>query len=137
MSDSFDKTKPVGTRAGLPAQIIEVPGGYKGPSGETVLALIKTDIGHQIRGFYEDGHYFRNQEGPWDLVNTELPPREYAARFFMIVFNDGSINVSSRAPLTEGEFDIIAKAEINPTFLETRPLSAQEQRTLTQAINRL
>lgn len=66
---SFDKTKPVIIRAGRPAQIIEVPGGYKGPSGETVLALIKTDIGDQIRGFYEDGHYFRNQESDWDLIN--------------------------------------------------------------------
>lgn len=133
---SLDKTKPVATRDGQAARIIDVWDGYRGPSGETVLALIKTAIGDQIRGFYENGQFFKSHASEWDLVNVEPPPQQHKVRYHFYVFNDGSMGMSRTCPDYASDDSIIAYAEAEVTFHESGKISELDRITLIQSINR-
>ena len=99
---AFDPTKPVQTRAGGYARVIDTK--FKSPGGN-ILAVIAEADREFVRAYYADGRYSLSRELGVDLVNVP----EKIERWHN-VYSDGSTNdFKTRAAADDYESYSLAK----------------------------
>ena len=76
---AFDPTKPVQTRGGDPARIIEI--GIKGEYGETMLAMTSENGEIVQLKYFGDGKLYANRISHLDLINVSTERKENSNGF--------------------------------------------------------
>lgn len=101
MSKPFDPNKPVQTREGGTARIVDT--NLKGPNGNILAIITRTglpDKSEQHRAYYSDGSYSPSREpNPVDLVNLL---HKQIVTVYVSLFGDGTYSVT-RFPDSAGE----------------------------------